>query len=84
MDIWVWSILATVVYLMAGAFIVGFMDVDADRDSTVFFGVVSLWPVVLVALILVVVFGTPWALGKKLGRRYLERFNDFINHIFNN
>ena len=76
---------AIVAYLVIGFFISGFINVD-PRDPGEFMpfaGVLLLWPVVIVGLVVIIAFGCPMLLGKKLGARYLERCEKFFDKIIN-
>lgn len=74
---------AVIVYLVIGCFFAGFLDLDPKESGEfmLFAGTVFLWPVAIGTLIVVVVFGYPMILGRKLGARYLERCEEFFDKL---
>lgn len=75
--------LAIIAYLAIGCFIAGFINVDPRNSGEFmpFCGTLFLWPVAITIMVAFVVFGYPVLLGKKLGVKYLERFENFFDKI---
>lgn len=72
-----------ILYLVVGCFIAGFIDLDPRNSGNFmpFAGILLLWPVAMAVMVAFIVFGYPMLLGRKLGVRYLERFEKFFDKI---
>ena len=76
-------IVVVVAYLAVGVLLNGFIGLRITEDFIPFIGIVFLWPLVIAILAVSMIFVGPMYLGRELGDKYRDVFENFIDKHFN-